>query len=385
MEPLTHDAQRLDDWKAYLKWRLLSNSAPMLPTAFVDENFNFFSKELNGIKTLQDRWKRCVANTDARLGEALGQAFVERTFGEKGKNRMQEMVNNLYAALEQDINSLDWMSAETKGRAMEKLKNVRNKIGYPEKWRDYSTYKVTRGDALGNVHRGNEFEFNRQLAKIGKPVDKNEWQMSPPTVNAYYEPTTNDINFPAGILQPPFFDLSLDDAVNYGAIGAVIGHELTHGFDDEGRKYDAYGNLKNWWTDEDNAKFEERAKCISDEYSEFVAVDDVKLNGKLTLGEDTADSGGTRISHMALMKSLDGKEPERIDGFTADQRFFLGWGQIWCQNVTPEFSRLLAQVDPHSPGRYRVNGVVSNMPEFQKAFACKAGQKMVRENACRVW
>ncbi len=277
------------------------------------------------------------------------------------------------------------MTPETKKRALEKLQAVSNKIGYPDKWRDYSSLKVVRGDALGNSIRAGEFESRYEMAKIGKPVDPKEWGMTPPTVNAYYNASMNNINFPAGILQPPFFDAKADDAVNYGGIGAVIAHELTHGFDDQGRKYDAKGNLIDWWTAQDAKEFEKRAQCFVDQYASYTAVAGVKLNGKLTLGENAADNGGLRLAFMALMDSLEGKPREKIDGFSPEQRFFLSWGQVWCQNVTDEQARLRATTDPHSPGEYRVNGVVSNMPEFQKAFGCRAGQPMVRANACRVW
>jgi endothelin-converting enzyme/putative endopeptidase len=305
------------------------------------------------------------------------------------------MVHALEKALEADIRDLPWMTAGTKPRALEKLNNIANKIGYPDKWRDYSSVAIKPDDLLGNVARSEDFEFHRQLNKIGKPVDRKEWLMSPPTVNAYYNPQMNDINFPAGILQPPFYDNKLDDAVNYGGIGAVIGHELTHGFDDQGRKFDAKGNMNDWWTAKDGKEFEQRASCVANEYSEFVAIkgsepkDDLKLNGRLTLGENTADNGGVRIAYMALLDTLQQRGQEateaKIDGFTPQQRFFLGWGQIWCENRTPEFSRMLVTVDPHSPGEYRVNGVMVNMPEFHQAFACKKDAAMVRENACRVW
>ncbi|MGI8988377.1 MAG: M13 family metallopeptidase [Bryobacteraceae bacterium] len=377
---------KLDDLKTYLTWQLVSSQAPLLPTAFVDANFEFFRKTLTGAKELQPRWKRCVALTDNELGEALGQEYVARTFGAEGKERTLKMVKALEQALGEDIQKLDWMTPETKVKAMEKLHAITNKIGYPDKWRDYSAVKIVRGEALGNSERASAFEFHRQLAKIGQPVDRLEWGMTPPTVNAYYDPQMNNINFPAGILQPPFYNLKADDAVNFGAIGAVIGHELTHGFDDQGRQFDPKGNLNDWWTPKDADAFESRADCLVKEYSSFTAVDDVKLNGKLTLGENTADNGGLRIAYMALMSRLaEGQEPGKIDGFTPGQRFFLGWGQIWCDNYTPEIMRLQAQTNPHSLAEYRVNGVVSNMPEFQKAFGCKAGQPMVRDNACRVW
>ena len=376
----------LDDWKTYLSWHVIHSAAPILPSAFVNENFEFYGKALTGAKELRPRWKRCVQYTDSDLGEALGQKYVELTFGEEGKDRTLKMVRALEKALERDIQQLDWMTPATKKRALEKLHAITNKIGYPEKWRDYSNLEIKKGDAIGNSFRSNIFEFKRQIAKIGKPVDKKEWFMTPPTVNAYYDPQNNNINFPAGILQPPFYDNKMDEPVNYGAIGAVIGHELTHGFDDEGGRFDAKGNLDNWWTEADAKAFEERTNCIQKQYSEYNATPDLKLNGKLTLGENVADNGGLRIAYMALMDTLAGKKPEKIDGFTAEQRLFLGWGQIWCQNQTEQIRRMYAQTDPHSPGQWRVNGAVSNMPEFQQAFGCKVGVPMVRgENACRVW
>ena len=375
----------LDDLKTYLRWHLVHSQAAVLPTAFVDENFNFFGKTLTGAKELRARWKRCVAATDHDLGEALGQSYVERTFPPQAKERTLKMVQALEEALRQDITNLPWMTETTKKQALIKLEAIQNKIGYPNKWRDYSTLKVVRGDALGNSLRANEFELQRQLNKIGKALDRQEWGMTPPTVNAYYNPLQNNINFPAGILQPPFFDFKADDGLNFGSIGAVIGHELTHGFDDQGRQFDKDGNLRDWWTAEDGKAFEQRAQCIVDEYSGFVAVDDLHLNGKLTLGENTADNGGLRIAHMALEAAQAGKQPEKIDGFTPEQRLFLGWGQIWCQNQTEQLTRLRVAVDPHSPGEFRVNGVMRNMPEFQKAWGCKTGQPMVTENACRVW
>jgi len=371
--------------KIYLRWHLVHSFAGMLPKAFVNENFDFYGKKLSGQKELRARWKRCVQSTDANLGEALGQIYVERTFGAEGKARTLQMVKDIEASMEHDIKQLNWMTDTTKQKALEKLHTVANKIGYPDKWRDYSKYEVVRGDAMGNFIRGAEFESHRQIAKIGKPVDRGEWGMTPPTVNAYYNPQMNDINFPAGILQPPFYDNKMDDAVNYGDAGGIIGHELTHGFDDEGRQFDKEGNLKDWWTAEDAKAFEQRAQCLVDEYNSFVVTDDVHLNGKLTLGENTADNGGLRIANMALQSALAGKPQEKIDGFTPEQRLFLGWGQIWCQNQTDQSARLQATTNEHSTGKYRVNGVVRNMPEFQKAWGCKAGQPMVPENACRVW
>jgi putative endopeptidase len=375
----------LDDLKTYMRWQVLHAAAHALPTPFVNENFNFYGKTLTGAKELRPRWKRCVQYTDGQLGEALGQAYVKVAFPPDAKERMEKMVHNLEAAMKTDIEGLDWMTPETKKAAIVKLGMIADKIGYPEKWRDYSKYKVERGDFLGNTFRGNEFETQRELDKVGKPVDRTEWGMTPPTVNAYYNPQENNINFPAGILQPPFFDNKLDDAVNYGAIGAVIGHEMTHGFDDQGREFDGNGDLKDWWTPTDAKAFEERAKCLTDEYSSFTATDDVKVNGKLTLGENTADNGGLRIALIALSDAMKGKEPGKIDGFTPEQRAFLGFGQIWCENQTPQALRVQAQTNPHSPGQWRANGVVRNMPEFRKAFGCKVGQPMAPVNACRVW
>jgi putative endopeptidase len=375
----------LDDWKIYLAWHLVHSQAPLLPAAFVNENFEFYGKYLTGAQELRPRWKRCVAFADGDLGEALGQKYVERTFGAEGKQRTLEMVRTIENALGKDIMQLDWMSPATKQKALEKLHAVTNKIGYPDKWRDYSSLKLVRGDAIGNSLRANEFEFHRELDKIGKPVDHTEWQMTPPTVNAYYDDQMNDINFPAGILQPPMFEKNADDAVNFGAIGAVIGHELTHGFDDEGRQFDAKGNWRAWWTEQDAQEFEKRADCLVDEYSSFKAVDDVKLNGRLTLGENTADYGGLRVAYMALLDDIAGRTLPKIDDFTPEQRFFLGYAQNNCENETDELLRLSAQTDPHAPPKFRVNGVVENMPEFQKAFSCRLGQPMVRKPACRVW
>lgn len=377
--------QGLDKWKTYLTWHLVHSQAGMLPAAFVDENFNFYGKILTGAKQLRPRWKRCVSYTDAQLGEALGQVYVDRTFGVEGKQRTLKMVKAIEAAMGDDVNRLSWMTKPTKDQALAKLNAIENKIGYPDRWRDYSSVKIIRTDALGNAERADAFEFRRQLQKIGKPVDRSEWMMSPPTVNAYYDPQLNTINFPAGILQPPFYDNHIDDAVNYGAIGAVIGHELTHGFDDEGRHFDAKGNLRDWWTPQDAQEFVKRAECFVNEYSKFTVDNGVHLNGNLTLGENTADNGGLRLAFMALMDMLAGKTVSPINGFTPEQRFFLGWGQIWCQNQTEEQARLGATIDPHSPGKYRVNGVVQNMPQFKSAFGCTVGQPMVSPNACRVW
>jgi len=374
----------LDDWKVYLKFHTAASMTEMLPTKFQDESFSF-RKFLTGAKEQRPRWKRCVAATDGDLGELLGKSYVEKTFGEEGKARTLELVKRLETAMGQDIQALPWMSPATKTKAMEKLHAITNKIGYPDKWRDYSGLQIVAGDAMGNSLRANEFEFDRQLRKIGKPVQRNEWFMTPPTVNAYYDPQMNNINFPAGILQPPFFDKKADDATNYGAIGAVIGHELTHGFDDQGRQFDSKGNLNDWWTGDDAKKFEDRADCIIKEYESFNLPGGVKMNGKLTLGENTADNGGVRIAWLALMSSLAGKTLPDKDGFTTAQRFFLGQGQIWCTNQREENIRTQAQTNPHAIAKYRVNGTLQNMPEFQKAFGCKETQPMVSPKACRVW
>jgi endothelin-converting enzyme/putative endopeptidase len=379
------DEHSLDDWKTYLRWHVVHAGAPMLSAAFVNENFEFFNKTLQGTKELRPRWKRCVANADGDLGEAIGQIYVQQNFGGDSKTRMLALVGALEKALGQDIQSLTWMGDETKKQALVKLTAITNRIGYSDKWRDYSSLEIVRGDAFGNSQRANRFDFQRRMSKVGKPLDKRDWPYPPMTVNASYNPTENNVTFPAGILQPPFFDNQVDDAMNFGAIGAGIGHELTHGFDDEGSQFDADGNLRDWWTTDDKKKFEERTSCIRDQYGSFVAVDDVKLNGKLTLGENTADNGGVRIAYMALLNTLAGKNPAPVDGLTTQQRFFLGFANIWCGHRTDALTRMLTQVDPHSPGRFRVNGTVSNMPEFREAFHCKPDAKMVNQNACRVW
>jgi len=382
------ESEPLDALKIYVSWQVLRAGAPWLSQPFVDANFRM-RQALTGQKQIQDRWKRCVDLTDGSLGEALGQRYVEATFGAEGKQRMLKMVDALEKSLDEDIQSLSWMSDETRKQAKVKLMAIRNKIGYPEVYRDYSSVVIKLGDLLGNVQRATEFESKREIAKIDKPLDRKEWGMTPPTVNAYYSPPYNEIVFPAGILQPPFFDKNMDDAINFGGIGLVIGHELTHGFDDQGRKYDPNGNLRDWWTEQDGREFEKRVSCVADEYSNFVAVDDLKLNGRLTLGENTADNGGARIALMALEHMIaddkTGKEAQKIDGYTPEQRFFLGFGRVWCEKRRPEYERMQVTTNPHSPGRYRVNGVVQNMPEFQRAWGCKAGQPMVAENACHVW
>lgn len=380
----------LDDLKTYFRWHVVHAAAAtnVLPDAFVNENFEFFGKTLRGTKELPPRWKRCVSGVNSDLGEALGQVYVEKEFPPEAKERTLEMVHAVEEALRQDITTLPWMTEATKKQALIKLEAIQNKIGYPNKWRDYSSLKIIRGDAIGNSLRSNEFEVQRELNKIGKPRDTQEWGMTPPTVNAYYDPTENDINFPAGILQPPFYDYKANAGLNFGGIGAVIGHELTHGFDDEGSKFDKEGNLKDWWTTEDQKAFDEREECLVKEYDNFVPVDDVHLNGKLTLGENTADNGGLRIADKALETVLE-KNPkeadEKLDGFSQEQQLFLAWGQVWCQNQTDQFARLMALTNEHSAGEFRVNGVVRNMPEFRRAWGCKAGAPMVPENACRVW
>jgi putative endopeptidase len=382
------ESESLDSLKTYVSWHVLNAAEPWLSQPFVEANFKF-RQNLTGQKEIQARWKRCVNLTDRELGEALGERYVDATFGPEGKQRMLKMVDALETSLAEDIQDLSWMSAETKKQAKVKLDAIRNKIGYPDVYRDYSSVVIKSGDLLGNISRTNEFESKREIAKIDKPLDRKEWGMTPPTVNAYYSGSFNEIVFPAGILQPPFFDKSLDDAVNFGGIGLVIGHELTHGFDDQGRKFDPQGNLHDWWTEQDGKEFEKRVSCVADEYSNFVAVDDLKLNGRLTLGENTADNGGARIALMALEHMIaedkTGKESQKIDGYTPEQRFFLGFGRVWCEKRRPETARVRVLTDPHSPGKYRVDGVVQNMPEFQKAWGCKAGQPMVAENACHVW
>ena len=380
-------ARSLDEWKTYLRWHLVHDAAPLLPAAFVNENFAFYGKRLTGAPEMRTRWKRCVEYTDVQLGEALGRRYVDVAFGAAGKERMQQMVVALESALERDIRELPWMTAATKKRAQEKLAAIANKIGYPDQWRDYTGLRIERGDAIGNAERASAFEAARQLAQIGKKVDPGEWEMTPPTVNAYYHPLQNNINFPAGILQPPFFDKAGDDAMNFGAIGAFIGHELTHGFDDQGRKFDAQGNLTDWWTEDDAREFDKRAACLSDQYSKYTVAGGVHLNGGLTLGENVADHGGLLIAAMALGDTLKKNTAGAVerDGFTPEQRLFLGWGQVWCENRRDEMAKLLAQTDPHSPPEFRVNGVLANMPEFRKAFACAADAKMVRESVCRVW
>ena len=379
------EKESLGDWKTYLRWHLVHADAAHLSAAFLNEDFAFYGKTLRGQQELKPRWKRCTEYVDDYLGEALGQAYVKKYFPPEAKQQALKIVKEIQAAMEQDINGLPWMSGATKQQALAKLHGMANKIGYPDKWRDYGKLEIVRGDELGNLERARKFEFDRQLAKIGKPVDRGEWGMTPPTVNAYYDPQMNDINFPAGVLQPPAFDPKSDAAPNYGDTGGTVGHELTHGFDDEGRQFDAQGNLRDWWTEDDGKEFVKRASCISDQYSTYTIVDDIKINGKLTLGEDVADLGGLLLAYVAWQGDTKGQTLEPIDGLTPDQRFFVGYGQSWCGQTRDETKRMRATVDPHSPEKYRTNGVVSNMPEFQEAFHCKAGAPMVNENRCRVW
>ena len=378
-------SESLDKWKVYFRWHVVNGTAQYLSKAFVDEDFAFNRKYLRGVAEQRPRWKRCVSDVDQLLGEALGHEFVRRTFTEKTKQDTVRMTELIEKAMAQEINGLDWMSAETKKQALVKLNGIRNKVGYPDKWRDYSAVQIKAGDFFGNFRSAASFEAHRDLNKIGKPVDKNEWGMTPPTVNAYYNPQMNDINFPAGVLQPPLYDPKLDDAPNYGNTGSTIGHELTHGFDDEGRQFDAAGNLKDWWTAVDAKKFEEKINCVRDQFADYVVVDDIKINSKLTSGEDVADLGGTLLAYMAWQKAVEGMKLQSAEGFTPDQRFFIGFAQWACENARPEELRANAITDPHSPGKYRINGIVSDLPDFQKAFGCKSGQPMVRANACKVW
>jgi putative endopeptidase len=380
-------ADPIADWQTYLRFHVINSSAVVLPKRVVDENFEFYRKYLRGAKEQQPRWKRCVQFTDDDLGEALGQVYVRKTFSPQLKASTLEMVRRIEDAMGERIRALDWMSPETKQQALTKLASIRNKIGYPDKWRDYSSVTITRVDFAGNVERAEEFERRRDINKVGQPVDHGEWGMSPPTVNAYYNPQMNDINFPAGVLQPPLYDAKIDDAPNYGDTGGTIGHELTHGFDDEGSQFDAKGNLKNWWTKEDREKFDARTKCVQDQYAQYVVVDDVHINSQLTLGEDVADLGGEILGYIAWKGATKDKDLQPMEGLTPDQRFFVGFAQWACGNERPEDLRVRAITDPHSPTRYRVNGVVVNMPGFSKAFSCNAGAPMTKDSAkvCSVW
>jgi len=377
----------LDDWKTYLRWHLLNSSATTLSAKFVQEDFNFSGKYLQGTKEIQPRWRRCIVSTDRALGEALGQLYIQKTFTPAARARAQEMVKNLVEALRSDLTTLSWMSDETRKKAISKLDAFIRKIGYPDKWRSYEALQVSRGPFYNNTISARQFEVKRNLGKIGKPVDKTEWGMSPPTVNAYYNPSINEIVFPAGILQPPFYDPKADDAFNYGGIGVVIGHEMTHGFDDSGARFDADGNLAMWWTPDDFKKFKERTDCVVNQFDSYEVEPGLHQNGKLVVGESVADLGGLAVAYAAYQKSLNGKKPRVIAGFTPEQRFFLGYAQIWAQNIRPEAARLRVATDPHPLGRFRVNGPLSNMPLFATAFQCKAGDPMVRpaDKRCQIW
>jgi putative endopeptidase len=382
-------SEPLSSWKAYLRWWTLHGNAPLLSKAFVEENFDFYGRTLSGAPQMRPRWRRCVTFADRDLGYALGQAYVAKAFPPTSKEAVEAMVKNIEAALATDIEQLDWMSAATKQAAVTKLKAIEDKFGYPKYWRDYSSVVIDRTNLVKNVHHATAFEVHRELGKIGKPVDRIEWTMTPPTINAYYDPQLNTINFPAGILQPPLFDAKQDMAANYGGIGMVIGHEITHGFDDQGRKFDGQGNLRDWWTADDGKKYEEKGKCIATEYTQEVPDLGVKTNGLLTQGEDTADNGGIHIALIALEaafkaqgKSLDTVGP---DGVTGAQRFFLSFAFGWCGHLRPEIARTVILTNPHSLPKYRVNNVLVNMQDFQKAFSCKKGQPMVHDAVCKVW
>ena len=375
----------LDALRAYLRFHLATAEAPSLSAPFQQAQFDFYSTTLRGVPSMPPRWKTCTRQVDRSLGEALGQEFVRRTFSAEMKAETQHMTEQIETAMGQEIASLDWMSPETKLEAQRKLHAIRNKIGYPDAWRDYSALEIKPNDHFGNVSRAARFEDAREWHKLGKPVDRNEWGMTPPTVNAYFDPQMNDINFPAGVLQPPLYDAKLDDAPNYGNTGSTIGHELTHAFDDEGRQFDAEGNLRDWWTPADAKGFEDRINCVRDQYASYVIVDDIHINSKLTSGEDVADIGGTLLAYIAWKKQTEGQTLSNRDGFTPDQRYFIGMAQWACENERPENLRVNALTNPHSPGFARVNGVVTNLPEFQKAFSCKAGQPMVKEKVCKVW
>jgi putative endopeptidase len=378
----------VEDWRSYLRWNLIANAAPALSSPLVKESFRFNSTVLQGVKEMRPRWKRCISFTDNAMGEILGQAYVRKNFSPEAKARALEMVRNIRAELRSRLGQLTWMTAETKGKAYAKLDSIINKIGYPDTWRDYSKLEARPRPFVSNFLSAYEFETRRQLNKIGRPTDRREWGMTPPTVNAYYSPTTNEITFPAGIMQPPFFNPKADDAVNYGGMGGAIGHEITHGFDDQGRQFDAQGNLSGWWTEADTKEFNRRAEVVQKQFDEYVAIDSTHVNGKLTLGENIADFGGLLIAHGAYRRSLQGKpEPTPIDGLTGDQRFFLAWAQIWRAKTRPEYTRLLVNVDPHSPPEFRTIGPLSNIPAFAQAFGCKPGDKMVRPESKRaqIW
>lgn len=376
----------LENWKTYLRWSVVNSSAPRLSKAFVDANFDFYSRYLSGVKEQQPRWRVCVAATDGAVGEALGQEFVKKAFTPEAKARMDKLIDNLFVAFGDRLKTLDWMSDETKKQGLNKLSTFKRKIGYPDKLRGYKGLTVNRKSFLDNSLNSARFQITRNLQDINQPVDRTRWGMTPPTVNAYYSSGLNEIVFPAGILQPPFFNFAADDAINYGAIGAVIGHEITHGFDDQGSKFDALGNFKSWWTETDRAKFEERASCVADQFSGYEVQPNLNINGRLTLGENIADLGGLTMAYVAYQKSLEGKpRPADIDGLTPEQRFFLGWAQVWAGKYTTEAERSQVLGDSHSLPRWRVNGPLSNMPQFAEAFGCKQPSPMIRQNACAIW
>lgn len=376
----------IEDWKTYLRWMALNSAAPLLPKKFVDENFEFYGKTLTGAKEQQPRWRRCVAATDGAVGEALGQEYVKRSFKPEAKKRMDEMITNLFAAFRERLSKLEWMGEETRQQALAKLNAFGRKIGYPDKLRGYNGLKIDRKSYFTNSAAVGQFEIARNLKDIGQPVDKSRWGMTPPTVNAYYSALFNEIAFPAGILQPPFFNFEADDAINYGGIGAVIGHEITHGFDDQGSRFDAQGNLRMWWTAEDRKRFDERANCVDKQFSGYEVAPALFMNGKLALGENIADLGGLTVAFEAFKKSMEGKpRPAEIDGFSPEQRFFLGWAQVWASKYTPEAIRLQVQNGPHAIPRYRVNGPLSNLPIFAESYGCKTGDKMVRDERCQIW
>ncbi|MEA2205654.1 MAG: putative endopeptidase [Blastocatellia bacterium] len=380
-------ATSLDDWKTYLRWNLINGNAGSLPAKFVDEDFHFKGTVLQGATENLPRWKRCVAGTDRALGEALGEVYVQKAFPPAAKARALAMVQNLEAALKSDIGSLSWMSDVTRKQAILKLDAFLNKIGYPDKWLDYTPLTIDRSSYVANRFRVGQFNTRRDLQKIGQPVDRMEWGMSPPTVNAYYNPQINEIVFPAGILQPPFFDAEADDAFNYGGMGSVIGHEMTHGFDDQGAGFDAKGNKINWWSETDLKNFKERAKCVIDQFSAFEVEKGLNVNGNLVVGESIADLGGLVVAYAAYQKAMEGKARVVIDGFTPEQRFFLGYARGWATNTRPQLMRMLATVDPHPLPKFRVNGPLSNLPQFAAAFQCKAGDPMVRPESdrCAIW
>ncbi len=380
------DEAPLESWKAYLRWNLLDAAAPMLSSPFVNQDFEFRGKTLSGQKEIQPRWQRCIRAADANLGEVLGQEYVKRAFTPEAKEKMSALIDNLVAALREDIPRLSWMGDETKRAALAKLDAFRRRIGYPDKWIDYTTLDIARDSYAANVAAASAFRVRRTVGRIGKPDDPNEWGFfTPSTVNASYSPTRNYITFPAGILQAPFYDPNADDAYNYGGIGTVIGHEMTHGFDDQGAKFDAEGNLRNWWSEADLKNFQSRAECIANQYGEFQVEENLKLQGSLVTGEAIADLGGATLALRAYQKSLEGKDRQTIDGYTSEQRFFLGFAQVWGQNMAPEEARRRALTDPHAPGPARVNLTVQNMPEFQDAWNCPKGSKMVRDGRCDIW